>query len=156
MNAIYIPIILSHTFISLFSQTWLKYLILPPPKRYQRVEKTEEIQRRNRKEKENVTLGVISKIMKSDHLRDTFKAALDTKEDEEAEEGSSVVTVKDFTRLRDAIIMKFMIVSLKRAMEFCEFTLGEFTEIEMRSDESGDNSYVIRVANHKTATQGRS
>lgn len=120
--------------------------------RYRKSEEREQIRQRHRKEMENVTLSVIGQILRSEHMKETFEAALDCSR----EEGYKPVTIQDFTRLRDVLILKFMMVSLKRAMEFSEFTLGEYSEIERREHPKDGESYVIRVTNHKTARQGRS
>lgn len=70
-------------------------------------------------------------------------------------EGAQPETVTEFTKLRDVIITQLMIKSLKRSMEFTEFTLAEYLDIEKRKDgDSNEEYYVIRVAKHKTAQQG--
>ena len=98
-----------------------------------------------------MTLDIISRIFKSSHMGETFNAALRCEHD-----SSTPVTIHDFTRLRDVLILKFMIVSVKRAMEFAECNLGEYAEIERRpACETNPECYVIRVSNHKTARQGK-
>lgn len=117
--------------------------------RYRKVEAVQELNQSIKKERDNVALTVISKILKSSHMVETFAAALECHEREECRP----VTMQDFTRLRDVLILKLMIVSLKRAMEFCEFTLTEYAEMERRQEPHG-HCYVIKVANHKTAKKG--
>lgn len=58
-------------------------------------------------------------------------------------------TLSEFTNLRDLIILKLMVTSLRRVMEFGEFRLSEYDEMESRGDSS-----VVKIARHKTAEQG--
>lgn len=119
--------------------------------RYRKDEAREQIHQRQRKEQDNVALLVISKILKSKHMKETFQEALECHRSEDRRP----VTLQDYTRLRDVLILKLMIVSLKRAMEFCEFTMGEYAAIERKREADAEGEcYVIRITNHKTAVQG--
>lgn len=96
--------------------------------RYRKVEAKQEINQWAKKERDHVALSVISQILKSAHVRETFAAALECHEREECRPA----TLQDFTRFRDVLILKLMIVSLKQTMEFCEFTLAEYAEMDKR------------------------
>lgn len=122
--------------------------------KYQKEEIIEKGQTRRKKELENVTMEVIDKILKSDYIKnasDNAKKCLTNPE-------VRPLALSDFTKLRDVLILTLMIKSVRRPMEFAEFTLGEYLEMEERRTKGPEpeNYYVIRVARHKTAHQGPS
>lgn len=57
-------------------------------------------------------------------MRETFQTAHDCQNNDTR----NPVIIVDFTRLRDVLILKFIIVSLKWAVEFSEFSLVEYTK----------------------------
>lgn len=81
---------------------------------------------KRKKEVENVTLATIEAIHRFDHLKDIIENAKDCIDNSDARP----TTLKDFTNLRDVLITQLMIKSLRRPMEFSEFTLSEYLEME--------------------------
>ena len=84
-------------------------------------------------------------------MHEVMLRALEADEDEEARPS----TMTEFVSLRDILIMRIMIVSMKRTMEFCQFTLGEYSQIDTRTNDNGSMTYVIRIRRHKTAKLDR-
>lgn len=117
-------------------------------------EKVEQYQVRYKKENENIRLDVVEGIYSSPHITSTLGAAVRCLEDD----GLRPWRITEFTNLRDVLLTTLLITSLRRAMEFAEFRLGEFSDASVKKHkDSGAIDYVvIRVANHKTAEKGPS
>lgn len=119
------------------------------PAKYYKAEKKTLPQARIRKERENVTLDAVARILKAPHITTTMEGALRCQEDESVRPCS----VAEYTQLRDVLITVLMIKSLRRLMEFTEFRLSEYIEAEKLVGPSP--FYVIRIARHKTAAYGK-
>lgn len=98
-----------------------------------------------KKERSIVPLDVCEKLLTSDHMKQVTEAARNCLVDEVV----LPTTLSDFTNLRDLIILRLMVTSLRRVMEFSEFRLSEYDEMESRGD-----SFVVKIRRHKTAEKG--
>ena len=114
--------------------------------RYQASDTTHRVQVRAKQEKELLSLGDINSILESQHMKEICNAALNYE--------SGPLTMKDFIDLRDVLIVRLTIGSLRRSMVFAEFTMDEYQSREKRTMPDGTNSVVMRITRHKTATKG--
>ena len=100
---------------------------------------------------ENIPISDIQEILTSPYLTNILSETRRCLDDDSARP----VAIKDFTKLRNALITQMMIKSLKRPMEFTEFTMAEFGGIQSQPEEDGGVQHVVRISTHKTAEQGR-
>ena len=75
---------------------------------------------------------------------------------DEQEGAEQLISLKDFTSLRDVLIAMVMVSSLRRILEFSKFRLSEYAEREPQYKDGGISSFVIRIHRHKTAANGPS
>ncbi len=111
------------------------------------MEKNHAFKARHKKEQENVNLEVVESILKAPHITTTLQNAVKSLDDSSCQLSSLL----EFTNLRDVLILVLMIKLLKRAIEFAEFTLLEYSEMQQQTD----YYYLVRIASHKTAQQRR-
>ena len=124
------------------AETFLSNLL----KKYQKIEKRERLQSRQEKERNILSPGEMEAILKCQAVNGALESASESLD----EENKRPISMKDVTTLRDALITSLAIRSLRRSMEFVEFTLGEW---QTRTIEGGETS-MIRVKVHKTMAYG--
>ena len=90
--------------------------------RYRKLEKQERARSREDKDKNILTPMEISKILQCKAVKDVLETAAKSLDDENIQP----VTSNDATSLRNALITSTLVRSLRRALEFTEFTVGEW------------------------------
>lgn len=114
-------------------------------KRYQKVEKRERVHSREIKERNMLTASELQRILQSKAVKNVLETAANSLEDKTLRP----VTVNAVVSLRNALLTSILVRSLRRALEFTEFTVGEWKSRTLQ-----DDSAVIRVRVHKTMSYG--
>lgn len=117
-----------------------------PTGKYQKEEKIEVHVQRKKKEDETLALADVEQFLRAPYLNAAIDAAVACLNDETCRPS----TLFDFTNLRDVLCTLMLIKSLRRLMEFTEFRLSEYDGMKLEGE-----SYVIRIARHKTAVKGQ-
>ena len=115
-------------------------------KRYQKVEKRERIHSREAKERNTLTPEEVRQILDCQAVSSVLTQASESLENK----NKRPITIKDVTALRDALITSLAIRSLRRSLEFTEFTLEEWKNRTFEKDETS----VVKVKTHKTMAYG--
>ncbi|MPC24060.1 hypothetical protein E2C01_017132 [Portunus trituberculatus] len=113
--------------------------------RYRKIEKAERATSREQKEVNMLSNSEIKTILTSPDVQNVLRKAADSLERDELRP----ITTKGFIKLRNALIMSFLVRSLRRAQEFTEFKVKEWKE---RS--TNKKGTVIKIRKHKTMTFG--
>lgn len=112
-------------------------------------ERAEAPTRREKVGEALLTPAEMQKIMTSQFMMNTLRGAAAALVNPEVRPRS----VQEAIVLRNCLITRLMLGSLRRTMEFIEFRLGEFRARTQRIEDGSTNT-VIRVARHKTGFKG--
>lgn len=117
-----------------------------PTEKYLKEDKLQLVERRRKKEAENLDMADVEEFLQAPYLNDSIDVAVACHVDEVCRP----CAIQDFTDLRDVLISIMLVKSLRRLLEFTEFRLSEYASMDMERE-----TYVIRIARHKTAAQGQ-